>query len=307
MDSILTPSEMDALLKPSMEDDLQPHKEVKALDLVTRDHQAFALLPQLNEASEVLASHLGRICTQQIRCSCSVETSPVEVMPASRLPDLLGDPRFKFSLNVNGRPGAGVLTMDAVVGDAFVQRQFGGDLADLQPTEGPPSPTEKRTAGRLAAFFTLALESVLGGISALKISVEQTPPRLLSPMTQGVSVVEFVMMVTVGEQNGLVGLVLDTSAAGFKTASGPPVSFSKEDGPLRPILQKVTIAISAVLGRAELSLGQVLALKPGDLLPLDTFGEGEAQFLIEGKPKFTGSPTVHRGSLSVKLQERIEE
>lgn len=307
MDSILTPSEMDALLQPSIDDDAKPHQEVKALDLVTRDHQAFALLPQLNEAGEVLAGHLGRICTQQIRCSCSADSSPVEVMPASRLPDLLGEPRFKFSLNVNGRPGAGALTLDAAIGDAFVQRQFGGALSDMQPSDGSPTPTEKRTAGRLASLFALALESVLVGISALKIKVEQTPPRLLSPMTQGVSVVEFVLMVTVGEQTGLVGLVLDTSAAGFKTAAGPPVSFSREDGPLRPILQKVSIAISAVLGRAELSLGEVLALKPGDLLPLDTFGEGEAQFLIEGRPKFQGSPTLHRGSLSVKLLERIEE
>ena len=307
MDSILTPSEMDALLQPSMEDDLQPHKDVKPLDLVTRDHQAFALLPQLNEAGELLASHLGRICSQQIRCPCKVETSPVEVMPASRLPDLLGDPRFKFSLNINGRSGAGALTMDAAIGDAFVQRQFGGSLADMQPTDGAPTPTERRTAGRLAAFFCLALESVLGNISALKVSVEQTTPRLLSPMTRGVSVVEFVMMVSVGEQTGLLGLVLDTSAAGFKTAAGPPVRFSREDGPLRPILQKVSLAVSAVLGQAELSLGQILALKPGDLLPLDTFGEGEAQFLIEGKPKFLGSPTVHRGSLSLKLKERIEE
>ncbi len=307
MDSILTPSEMDALLKPSMDDDLQPHKEVKPLDLVTRDHQAFALLPQLNEAGEALAGHLGRICSQQIRVPCSVDTSPVEVMPASRLPDLLGEPRFKYGLTVNDRQGAGALTVDAAVGDAFVQRQFGGELSDMQPSEGAPTATERRTVGRLASLFAMALETVLGGISALKISVEQTPPRLLSPMTQGVSVVEFVMMVTVGEQSGLVGLVLDTSAAGFRTAAGPPVSFSREDGPLLPILQKVTIAISAVLGSAELSLGEVLALKPGDLLPLDTFGEGEALFLVEGRPKFHGSPTVHRGSLSVQLQERIEE
>lgn len=307
MDSILTPSEMDALLQPSMEDDLQPHKDVKPLDLVTRDHQAFALLPQLNEAGETLAAHIGRICSQQIRCPCKVDTSPVEVMPASRLPDLLGEPRFKFGLNVNGRPGAGALTIDAAVGDAFIQRQFGGSLADMQPTDGPPTATERHTAGRLASFFCLALESVLAGISALQIKVEKAAPRLLSPSTQGVSVVEFVMMVTVGEQTGLVGLVLDTSAAGFKTAAGPPVSFSREDGPLRPALEKVPVAISAVLGQAKLSLGQILALKPGDLLPLDALGEGEAQFLIEGKPKFRGSPTVQRGTLSVKLLERIEE
>ena len=298
---------MDALLQPSIDEaQLQSYQEVRPLDLITRDHQAFALLPQLNEAAEGLASHLARICSTQLRCPCKVETSPVEVMPASRLPDLLGEPRFKYSLMVNGNPGGGALTIDGSLGNAFVQRQFGGDLTDMQEVEGPPTATEKRSVGRLASLFVMALKSVLGGVAALEVSLERTPPRLLSPLTQGVSVVEFVMMISVGEQSSLVGLVLDTSAAGFRVAEAP-VKFSREEGPLGPILQKVSIAVSAVLGHAEMSLGQVLALKPGDLLPLDTFGEGEAQFLVEQQPKFRGTPTVHRGSLSLQLKERIEE
>ena len=55
------------------------------------------------------------------------------------------------------------------------------------------------------------------------------------------------------------------------------------------------------------SLGQLMAIKPGDLLPLETFDDGEAKFLIEGRPKYMGTPTINKGILSLKLLNEYKE
>ena len=306
MDSILTPSEMDALLQPSEADVGAAPQDVRPLDLITRDHQAFALLPQLNEAGKSLAAHVGRICSQQLRMPCQAEPSAVEVMPASRLEDMVGSPRFTYSVKANGRSGAGALTIDGLLGAAFVERQFGGDINDLQDPGGAPSPTEQRAVGRLASYVVLAFQKVLSDLTAMELELEYFPPSLLGQMTQGVSVVHLTMKISLESHECFIAVALDTSAAGFKQA-GPPVRFSPKDGPLSAALLRVPVTVSAVLGRAQLSLSRLTELAPGDLLPLDTFGTGEAEFLIEGQAKFTGSPTVHRGVLSLRLEEHVEE
>ena len=196
MDSILTPSEMDALLQPSEADVGAAPQDVRPLDLITRDHQAFALLPQLNEAGKSLAAHVGRICSQQLRMPCQAEPSAVEVMPASRLEDMVGSPRFTYSVKANGRSGAGALTIDGLLGAAFVERQFGGDINDLQDPGGAPSPTEQRAVGRLASYVVLAFQKVLSDLTAMELELEYFPPSLLGQMTQGVSVVHLTMKIS---------------------------------------------------------------------------------------------------------------
>ena len=58
-----------------------------------------------------------------------------------------------------------------------------------------------------------------------------------------------------------------------------------------------------VLGRATLSLGRLVDLKPGDVIPCDF--DGEITLYAEGIPVVRGGYGVSRGQQAVKVSKRI--
>jgi len=63
------------------------------------------------------------------------------------------------------------------------------------------------------------------------------------------------------------------------------------------------VEIATVLGRTQLSLGDLLNLKPGDIVPCD-FG-GKVTVLAERVPVFRGTFGISRGQQAIKVEERV--
>ena len=76
MESILTPSELDALLQPT---ERPQQASTRAIDLVSRDHQAFAMIPGLQVTASSAAQHLSQLCTRLLRTGCRLTADPLEV------------------------------------------------------------------------------------------------------------------------------------------------------------------------------------------------------------------------------------
>jgi flagellar motor switch protein FliM len=63
------------------------------------------------------------------------------------------------------------------------------------------------------------------------------------------------------------------------------------------------VEVSTVLGRAQITLAELLNLKPGDIVPCDF--AGKVTVLAERVPVFRGSFGVSRGQQAVKVEERV--
>jgi len=72
---------------------------------------------------------------------------------------------------------------------------------------------------------------------------------------------------------------------------------------LREEIDDAEIELSSLLGRANLSLGEMLNLKPGDVIPCDFVGR--ITLLAEAVPLFRGSFGLSRGQQAVKIDERV--
>lgn len=72
---------------------------------------------------------------------------------------------------------------------------------------------------------------------------------------------------------------------------------------LREEIEDAEVQIKTLLGRAQLSLAQLLNLKPGDIVPCDF--NGQATVLVEEVPLFRGGFGVSRGQQAVKVEERL--
>jgi flagellar motor switch protein FliM len=303
MDSILTQSEIEALLKSA--EAPEPTRTVKPIDLVAREHRAFAVLPQLQDAADRLAGHAARICTQQLRAACKATAEPVEVVPGSRLGDIIGAPRFIYGIRLGATAGAGVVTIDAHLGGTYVDRLFGSELDSPPVVEGPPSSTERRAVSRLAAKLIEALQTVMERLNPVEASLELALPQLLKTAPKNLAVVLMALRVSIGDHRSTVTIAIDTAAAGFRLLPTEPEA--RPDMPLAAALLRVPIEISAILGTTPIPVQQFLALKAGDTLALDTPVDADIPLLVVGRPKFLGAPAIHRGNLSMQINQVMKE
>lgn len=69
----------------------------------------------------------------------------------------------------------------------------------------------------------------------------------------------------------------------------------------------VSVQVVAELGRLELGLGRILALKKGDTLRLSTAVEEPIALRVAGMSKFDVVPVISRGQLSVQVKSRRTE
>ncbi|MFH1131148.1 MAG: hypothetical protein V1754_07420, partial [Pseudomonadota bacterium] len=174
MDPILTQSELEALLKPTEGEATKP---VRTVDLVARDHQAYALLSELQTIADRLVFHVANLCARRVGTSCFAKADPVEVVPGARLQELLGEPRYLYGLEVGGQP-AGLVALDALLGSGFMVNTLGGEPDFVYPEDLDPAPAERRIVFRFASEFVSILQTGMGEMISHPAKVVITPPDL---------------------------------------------------------------------------------------------------------------------------------
>ena len=71
----------------------------------------------------------------------------------------------------------------------------------------------------------------------------------------------------------------------------------------RSEIEDADVQLKTLLGRAHLTLADLLNLKPGDILPCDF--AGKVTLLAEDVPLFRGRFGLSRGQQAVKIETRV--
>lgn len=130
----------------------------------------------------------------------------------------------------------------------------------------------------------------------------------IAPPTELSVLVSF--QVTTGDQTGLMALCLPfrsiEAVAGRLTGNSffGARAQSTTDA-LRSGLDVVSVEVRAEVGAVELTIGEVLALQPGDVVRLGTDVEDGIRLLAGPVAAYTGFPGAHRRRLSVQVNDRI--
>src|SRR6185312_4541759 len=72
---------------------------------------------------------------------------------------------------------------------------------------------------------------------------------------------------------------------------------------LKDEIDDAEVELSTVLGRSRITLGELLNLKPGDIVPCDF--SGKVTVLAETVPVFRGTFGLSRGQQAIKVDERV--
>jgi flagellar motor switch protein FliM len=303
MEPLLTAEELEALKQAQQPLDAQA-REVRSVDLVACDHRAYAMLPELQQSADRLARGLEGLLTRSLRAGCRAEQRPVEIVPGGRLQELWGEPRFVYSVELDGQQDAAAVALDGFVGGAFVSRQFGGGI-ELPALDRAATGTERRTVARLASELVGTVVEALRPVA----DVEGRLCAERSGQPAGAAVVLFAIDVRIGEHSGRVSLAVSTTCSCFEGRSGRPsdAPLPTPSAELLPALAQVGVEVRANLGQRPITMREFFALAPGDVLTLDTPVDTEIEVMVADKRKFVGVPLLQHGLLSVRLSGVVKE
>ena len=178
----------------------------------------------------------------------------------------------------NTLPGAGLMAFDAPLIGGLVDRYYGGAEASAAERDGRDlTPVELRMAQTCAEGFLEHMNAIWSAITPVKFAaiVSDTVPKLMTVAGPSDRVLVARMTVRMGEAAGEHHLVLPLAmiapmrAALAANGQGQLAARARFVGQVREHLRDVPVDMVGTLCEFELSLRELVAMAPGDIVPID--------------------------------------
>jgi flagellar motor switch protein FliM len=323
----LSQNEVDALMDAlqdgqidsdtSSDDDRAGADDIKAFDLTSRDRIVRGRMPTLDVIHWRLAHQFGRRLGTLLR-------SEVELLPETALPMKLGEflsyqasPACINLLSLSPLQGTGLfciqadlfyLIFDAVLGGPGLNSEQGAMI----PGGRDFTAVELDFASDLVRLFSQDAQSAWEEVYPLEPAYLQTEvsPDQVSTGTASDVMMTTTFQVKLGNREGKLDLALPYSSLEpiksrlleqhMEETAADRALWKKR---LREAFDEVRLELCLELGRASMSLSDLLHLAPGDIVRLDSQPEGPLSLNIEKRPKAWVSPLEVSGNLGFEFQE----
>ncbi|MBU6429462.1 MAG: flagellar motor switch protein FliM, partial [Cyanobacteria bacterium REEB65] len=333
MSDILSQSEIDALMSALAKGELAPErshqvavddtemlttrKAVRTYDFkrqnkFSKDH--VRTLSMIHEGfSRILSTNLSG----QLRMLVQVEVVSVEQMTFDEYSRSMPGPTILNIFTLEPLVGTALLEFNIDLTSAIIDRLLGGpgkvtrirrDLTDIERTL--IASVTARTLNNLAE----AWENVVPFTP--KLENTETNPRFVQIVPPTDPVVLITFEAKIGENTGPMSLCIPyivlepvmnkiSAQAMFATTRMQQTEESKVR--LNERVIHTFVPLAAVLGTTDVSLGDIVALQIGDILPLDQASQEDLRLVIGDVIKFRGRPGVLRNRMAVQITEVVSE
>jgi len=286
---------------------------VREYDLAAQERLLRRPMPTLDIVNERMQRHLRTSIFQFARRSPEVAIGPVTVQRFSEFLAVLPAP-VHFSV-VAMRPlrGSGLVVCEAPLISALVDALYGGAGTLQACIEGRDfSPAEQRVIQRLLGLVCTDYARSWKGIYPLELEFQrsETHPRFVNVAAPSDLVIVTTMQIVIGSMQGAVRIckpyaVLDPVRDVLYGAQ--QADAIAEDRrwvtQLTREIQSAEVTLTAELARPELTVGQLLAMKPGDFIPLDRASRLVAA--VDGTPVFACHYGTHNSHYALRIDECV--
>jgi len=315
---ILNQEEIDALLKgvddgavPLAAAPEEPGK-VRDYDLATQIRIVRGRMPTLEMINDRFARLFRIGLFNMLRRTPEISVAPVKVQKFQEYTQNLHVPTSLNLVKINPLRGTALLVLDATLVHAIVDNFFGGS--------GRYSKIEGReftlTEGRIVqmvlrqAFADLTEAwSICSAISIEFINSEINPhfANIVSPSEIVVDTSFKVELEGCGGELHVTMPYAMIEPIREQLDSGVQSDRMEQDEnwnrTLREEIEEAEVELVPVLGHATLTVGRLVDLKAGDVIPCDF--DGEVTLCAEGVPVLRGGYGLSRGQQAVKVSQRI--
>ena len=286
---------------------------VRSYDLVAPDKIVRSRMPALDRINERWVGEYQQRVSEIVRRPIEVAANDVQITAFGEWLSRFESPS---SLNILGVKPWGGSAMVAVGGKLLfllVDSYYGGtgQVADL-PEKLALTPTEERLNRILVDTLIERFCGAFAPIAALQFDFERTEvnPHYASIATPSEPVVVCQLDVSLNEVTGPVSLVMPLSLLDpvreklledLKTVS--PESRERWYRAIRKRLEATSLDVTSVFLESEITLRELLALKPGDILPIEM--PKTTTLCAGGRPLLTGKFGRSHGYNAVSIVRTV--
>jgi flagellar motor switch protein FliM len=326
MNEVLSQDEIDQLLTAISSGDIETEevaqqadqRKIKIYDFKRPDKFSKEQIRTVSIMHETFARLTTTSLSANLRSLVHVHVASVDQLTYEEFIRSIPNPTTLAVINMDPLKGSAVLEIDPSVTFSIIDRLFGGkgegtkvtrDLSDIEQSvmEG----IIVRILGNMREAWSqvIDLRPRLGQIETNPQFAQIVPPT------------EMVVLVTletkVGEVEGMMNFcipyltiepIISKLSAQYWYSSVRRGTTTENLNILRERLASIEVTVAAEIGKMDLTVRDVLALKQGDVIRLSNTRIGDPMVLKVGnKPKFTCRPGVVGNKLAVMILSKLED
>lgn len=325
MNQVLSQSEVDALLaavndgetnEGSTESTGTPGDDrvVVVYDLTSQDRIIRGRLPQLDVIYEKFMRSFRVSLSAQLRKIATLNHASTDFLKFGEFINTLPMPTCMSVLRFNALRGSALLVIETKLAYALVDSFFGGDDRPYNKVEGKDfTPIELTIIQKVVQLAIDDLEQAWISIAKIDCSFVRTEvnPQFVGLVPPTDVVIASTFDIELENANGTITLVIPYSTIEpikQKLQSGFQVESDQADkkiwaGIIQHQLLSTEVEIKVDFGQTEITLADLMQLKPGDVIALDQDSSGEFDVQVEGVPKFKGFYGINHGSVAMQLTD----
>ncbi len=326
MNQVLSQSEVDALLAAVSEGEIETSESgggspkddrvVVVYDLTSQDRIIRGRLPQLDVIYEKFMRSFRVSLSSALRKIASLNHASTDFLKFGEFINTLPMPTCMSVLRFSTLRGSALFVIESKLAYALVDSFFGGDDRPYSKVEGKDfTPIEISIIRKVVDLAIDDLEAAWESIHPIECSFVRTEvnPQFVGIVPPTDVVIASAFDVELENANGTITLVIPYSTIEpikQKLSTGFQVESDQTDKKLwtsiiKDQLMDTELNVKVNLGHSEISLKELMALKEGDVIPLDQDANGEFDILVQEVRKFKGLYGVYHGSVAMQITKPI--
>jgi len=325
MNQVLSQNEVDALLAAVSEGevateggaDKKGDSGVIVYDLTSQDRIIRGRMPQLDVIYEKFMRAFRVSLSSALRKIASLNHASTDFLKFGEFINTLPMPTCMSVLRFNALRGSTLFVVETKLAYALVDSFLGGADRPYTKIEGKEfTAIELSIIRRVVELAIADLETAWASVAKIDASFVRTEvnPQFVGIVPPTDVVIASTFDVELENANGTVTLVIPYATIEpikQKLSSGFQIENDQTDKKLwtsilKEQFQETEVSVKVSLGETEITLGDLLNLKPGDVIPLEQDATGELPIEVEGVKKFKGYYGISHGNVAVQVTKVLE-
>lgn len=307
MSEFLSQEEIDSLLQAARQEaqgaESRMRQDIVSYDFRRPNRISKNQLRTIQNIHETFAETLSYYFVSKLQTIATINVTSVDQLFYSEYILSVANPNCLYVFDIEGSDSAGVLEISPPLALTLIERLLGG-MAEQPRKPRSLTPIEQAVLRGIVEHILADLSSAWRSVTdcTFKYNRFESEPDFvqIAPASEIVLVVSF--DVSIGLNAFLMNICfptfaleeiiarLGTEAVATRYAARRRDRENEAQRALQQLLSVIELTVTTELGKASISVRELLNLKAGDVLKLDTRITDELVVLLDGKPRFAARP-----------------
>jgi flagellar motor switch protein FliM len=268
-------------------------------------------LPMLEILSKSFAERAAASLSALLNRSATMQFESLRSATAAELQAALPTPASVSVLRIKPLPGLAFVSAEPDLLLSLLDGFFGGSGREATDPLAVAAPAAQRFFGLMIRGVAADWAAAWAPLSAVEMELikQETNPRFINFGDAADAVVVATFSIQFGTRTGTISWLLPEALLApireaLASETGKPAA--RQQPPWAPVigaaLQAAEIDVRVILAQAQVSLGELVRLSPGDIIPIEA--PQQATLLAGDVPLYRGRFGISQGHNALKITER---